>query len=406
MSQPVFPNPFKPGAGHMPPYLAGREQEKEEFKQLLKQTIVLENMILTGLRGTGKTVLMDTFKPLAFEEKWRWVGTDLSESTSLTEETMAIRLLTDISIITSNITIKKEKVTKIGFISSEDIIEKKLGYEQLIKVYDSIPGLVSDKLKTTLEFVWDCIKGDNSKGVIFAYDEAQTISNHPKKGIYSLSLLLDVFQSLQKRNIPFMLALSGLPTLFPKLVDARTFAERMFKIIVLDRLNKQDSRDAILKPIEDANSPVRFNNKGIEFITEKSGGYPYFIQFICKETYDLYLQHITSNKNSSIPIDEIIRKLDRDFFAGRWSKVTDRQRDLLTVIAQLENCDGEFTVQEITELSKRNNLSNPFSSSQINQLLGVLINSGLIYKNRHGKYSFAVPLLGQYILRQLKEKLV
>lgn len=74
---------------------------------------------------------------------------------------------------------------------------------------------------------------------------------------YPLSLMLDVFQSIQKKDIPFMLVLVGLPTLFPKLVEARTFAERMFHVVFLDRLTGSDSRFAILKPIQDAKCPVK-----------------------------------------------------------------------------------------------------------------------------------------------------
>ena len=89
-----FKNPFRPGAGHMPPYLAGRTEHTHEFEKLLQQDVVLENLVLTGLRGTGKTVLLDRFKPLAIKEGWKWVGTDLSESTSLSEERIALRLIT------------------------------------------------------------------------------------------------------------------------------------------------------------------------------------------------------------------------------------------------------------------------------------------------------------------------
>ncbi len=64
-SKPLFANPFKPGAGHQPPYLAGRKQEEAEFRRLLKQSTIMENMVLTGLRGVGKTVLLESFKPLA-----------------------------------------------------------------------------------------------------------------------------------------------------------------------------------------------------------------------------------------------------------------------------------------------------------------------------------------------------
>src|SRR5258708_21624711 len=95
MGKKSFANPFRPGAGHMPPYLAGRQKEKEEFLRLLKQEVVLENMVLTGLRGVGKTVLLDTLKPLAIQQGWLWVGTDLSESTSISENRVALRLITD-----------------------------------------------------------------------------------------------------------------------------------------------------------------------------------------------------------------------------------------------------------------------------------------------------------------------
>lgn len=98
---------------------------------------------------------------------------------------------------------------------------------------------------------------------------------------------------------------------------------------------------------------------------------------------------------------DITRKLDKDFFAGRRAKATDRQRDLLSVIALLDNCDEEFTVQEIVAQSK--SIANPFGGSQVNQMLATLTGNGLIYKNRHGKYSFAVPLLGRFILRQARE---
>src|SRR4051812_18972251 len=99
----TFQNPFRPGAGHPPPYLAGREKEKDECSRLLSQSTVVQNLILTGLRGVGKTVLLETFKPLAIQGGWLWAGTDLSESVSVSEEKIALRLLTDLSVITANV---------------------------------------------------------------------------------------------------------------------------------------------------------------------------------------------------------------------------------------------------------------------------------------------------------------
>lgn len=399
MQNQPFTNPFKPGAGHMPPYLAGREKETKEFLQLLEQTTILDNMVLTGLRGVGKTVLLDKFKPLAIGKKWLWVGTDLSESASVTEETIALRLLTDLSVVTSNITIKRVEKSTMGFSSEKSFIEHKLNYSTLIDIFKSIPGLVSDKLKGIFELVWKSLEPYKICGIIFAYDEAQTMMDHAEKEQYPLSLMLDVFQSIQKKNIPFMLILTGLPTLFPKLVEARTFSERMFRVVFLDKLSDSESRDAIIKPIDDTKCPIRFNEESIKRVIKESGGYPYFIQFICREVYDVFLQKVSDGKHPSVPMEEIIMKLDKDFFSGRWAKATDRQRELLAVIASSSNCQAEFTVQEVVEESKKH-LSNPFSSSHANQMLSSLTNAGLIYKNRHGKYSFAVPLMDRFILRQ------
>lgn len=397
----AFANPFRPGAGHMPPYLAGRQKEKEEFFRLLGQETVLENLVLTGLRGVGKTVLLDTFKPIAIQQSWLWVGTDLSESTIICEDRIAVRLMTDMAPLTSSIVLKQE-LPRIGFSQSTKQVNPRLDFQTMNELYTRTPGLASDKLKVVLEFVWSCLGSQQMKGVIFAYDEAQNLSDHAESKEYPLSLMLDVFQSIQKKNIPFMLVLVGLPTLFPKLVEARTFAERMFHVVFLKRLGEKDSRDAVLKPIQDTKCPVKLNDESVRLIIEVSGGYPYFIQFICREVYDVFLQKHTVGEKASVPIVEITRKLDNNFFAGRWARATDRQRELLTVIANLENCDDEFTVQEVSEMSKKL-LAKPFSPSHVNQMLAALSEVGLVYKNRHGRYSFAVPLLGRFILRQHEE---
>jgi hypothetical protein len=242
----------------------------------------------------------------------------------------------------------------------------------------------------------------NRKGVIFAYDEAQNLADHAAKDQYPLSLLLDVFQSIQRKNIPFMLALTGLPTLFPKLVEARTFAERMFRVVFLSPLSREETKAAIQKPIASVRWPFGFSDESVEIIWTMTRGYPYFVQYVCRESFDVWVQNVAAGEQPSpIPMDSIIRKLDSDFFAGRWARATDRQRELLGVIARLEKGDGEFTVQEIVEESASS--PRPFSASHVNQMLAALSDNGLVYKNRHGKYSFAVPLMGPFILRQLAQ---
>ncbi len=393
-----FKNPFTPGAGHQPPYLAGRESEKTEFLRLLEQDTILENMILTGLRGVGKTVLFDTLRPLATQKQWCWVGTDLSESASLSEDALVTRIFTDLATITSSISVDRQTVHAPGFLSEDETKDTTLGSAFLRAIYDSDNGLASDKLKATLKFVWHILSTQGYRGAIFAYDEAQNLSDH-LDGQYPLSMMLDVFQSLQKSGLPLMLAFSGLPTLFPKLVAARTYAERMFRVISLESLTRDESRQAILKPIESDKCPVELNEASVEKICDMSGGYPYFIQFICRETYNALIQRYAANANMSVPVEEIQNKLDNDFFSGRWQRATDRQRDLLVAAAHTQ--DDEFSIQQIVASSRRS-LDKAFAGgSQVSQMLTTLINQGLVFKNRHGRYSFAVPMFDRFIRRQV-----
>ena len=396
----TFPNPFRPGAGHPPPYLAGRDAEIHEFQKLILQPAIMTNLVLTGLRGVGKTVLLEgALKPTARKANWLWTGNELSEAINLSEEKLAQRLITDLSVLTSQFEIDRMVVSGIGFAPQREEHPITFDHSLMEALYKSTPGLVSDKLKAILEMAWDSVRPSGVKGIVLAYDEAQNLADRADKDQYPLSTLLDVFQSIQKRGIPIMLVLTGLPTLFPKLVEARTFAERMFKVMVLERLNDRDRRSAIERPIADQQCPVTFTELAVNEIASRSGGYPYFIQYICYEVFEAYLGHADGVPNPGVTVAHIARKLDTDFFSGRWNKVTDRQRDLLWIIASLDNSDEEFTVQEISEGSKERE-GKPFSPSHVSQMLGTLMDNGLVFKNRHGKYSFAVPMLADFIRRQ------
>lgn len=282
---------------------------------------------------------------------------------------------------------------------TERVIHDPLTFEILMERYNKAPGLPSDKLKSVLEFVWCVMPQAAIAGIIFAYDEAQTLADHAADKQFPLSLLLDVFQSLQRKNIPFMLVLTGLPTLTTKLVEARTYSERMFHTLFLKRLETVDAREAIKRPVADGKSPITFSDQTVTAIIERTAGYPYFIQFFYREVFDVWIAKMQRGEVPTVPTADITRKLDADFFHGRWARATDRQRELLQVVSELPNADQEFTVQEVVSAS-RDSLRKPFTSSHVSQMLSSLADAGLVYKNRHGRYSLAVPLLGQFIQRQ------
>lgn len=388
-------NPFRPGAGHPPPYLAGREAEKQEFARLLNQERILENLILTGLRGIGKTVLLDALRPTAANEGWLWVGGQFSESSSYDEERTGTRVLTDLSVLTSQVVLPQETRRSTGVDYSA------LTFDALHELWGKTPGLALDKLKGVLTTAWAVVsQTTEARGLIFAYDEVQTLNEHPESGEYPTALLLDTFQSLQRQGLPLMLVFAGLPNLLRKLVESRTYAERMFRVCFVDRLSAAESEDAIRRPIADVARPLQLTDDSVMEIVKRSGGYPYFLQFICKEVYDAFIQRKSAGGEPSVPIAEIERKLDYGFFAGRWAKCSDRQRDLLGLIARLDNPDAEFAVKDL-ELLSRTHLDKPFSGSHIVQMLAALERKGLIFKDRRARYAFAVPLFGQFIRREL-----
>ena len=202
-----------------------------------------------------------------------------------------------------------------------------------------------------------------------------------------------------------MLLLTGLPTLFPRLVESRTYAERMFKIQEIGRLSADASRQAILEPLR--GHPIRLTDQSVQMIIDETCGYPYFVQFFCREAYDFFLACVgTPIEHLNIPIRTLTRKLDADFFSGRWSRVPDRQRELLMCVASLANAGSEFTVNQVVDASaavaKAFGIKR-FKTGDVSSMMPKLLSAGLVYKNRHGKYVLAVPLFDGFIKRQFEE---
>lgn len=394
-------NPFRPGAGQKPLYLAGRDNEQNKFTRLLRQKPLLRNLILTGLRGVGKTVLLENLKPMAQSQGWLWTGNDLSESVSISEERTSTRVVADLSALLGPIIMNRQETLAFGFSNKSETTEVPLTFNDLWAVYEQTPGLSADKLKAVLDLARKLLRGSKVKGIVFAYDEAQNLSDNAKNNEYPLSMLLDVFSSIQKNHedVPVMLILTGLPTLFPRLNEARTYTERMFEVMQLEKLSIEHSKLAITKPIEISNSPLVFNDHTVNDVTHMSGGYPYFIQYICREVFDAWISRMDSGQSPTVDRHSIITKLDMDFFSPRWERATTRQQEFMQVISCLETSDTEFSAQEVASSSK-DVLEKKFSPSHAVQMLQTLTDKGLIYKSKYGKYCFAVPLMADFIRRQ------
>jgi hypothetical protein len=403
----LIENPYRPGAGHVPPFLAGREDEQMRFKRAIHQTRPSDNFLITGLRGFGKTVLLDRARQIAEQGHWIWVGNDLSESSSLSEERLALRILTDLAhtISAKRLPIEgtpgRAQSTPSG--ATRDVDREQDVFATLKDIYERAPGLPSDRLKAVLNCATSLAARARATGIILAYDEAQCLSDHAERNEFPMSMLVETIGALQKISaaVPIMLVLCGLPQVQDALTETRTYTERMFQVLNLDRLSRDETRAAIANPIATLTPPLHAPIELIEKVVDLSGGYPYLIQFFGKELVEKLLENGGMLPANSFPDADTIERLDAGLFGARWNKTTDKQREFLGLLAcRPMNTGPEFSAQEISHLDPGGDLSNAYAS----QMLQSLCDRGLIYRARRGRFAFTVPMSEIMISRRLRSE--
>lgn len=273
-----------------------------------------------------------------------------------------------------------------GPVRQEDVTQP-LAYGALESVYAGTPGLSVDKLKAVIGTAWGALSNEDTRGTVFACDEAQNLDDRSSTNEYPLSLLLDAFQSLQRQGLPVLLVLSGLPALVGKLAAARTYTERMFQIVELGGLSEMASREAILRPIADADS-IFLNEESVDTVVRLAGGYPYFIQFISREIYDVFIRRLDRGGSAVIPVAEITRKLTQTRRGLlRWTVGASHRPATGPDDGRGPCCrDGEFTIQDPVDKSA-DVLDKPISGSHANQILNPLGEQGMTFKHRRDRCS-------------------
>lgn len=396
----LIENPYRPGAGHAPPHLAGRMGEQDCFRHLLRQRIMTQNVLITGLRGFGKTVLLDQLRKLAEADGWLWVGNDLSESSALSEERLALRILTDLARAFS-----ERMQVPGGRNDAENVgLDNAMTFDALKALYERSPGLSSDKLKTVLARAGAVLTRARLVGMAFAYDEAQCLCDHAERDEYPMSMLVETVSALQRREgtTPTILVLSGLPQVFEQLTETRTYTERMFHVMTLERLSRQDTNLAIRGPLSKLMPPLYASDALIESAVELSGGYPFLIQFFGKELVDGLLKNGGTMHPDQFPGPGSMDRLDAGLFAARWNKTTDKQRDFLRLVAgRPVPHSGDFSAADIAQLSGS---STPMTTAQCTQTLQGLVDRGMLYRARRGRYAFTVPMSEVMIMRRLNSE--
>jgi hypothetical protein len=397
MSAPPDKNPFRPGVGIRPPYLAGRDGPLRRFEAMLRAAPEQPaNMRLTGLRGVGKTVLLQEFAGRCREQTWipalleLGPGDNTDEGLASAIRGLAERTRREISVAHRLKAAVGAAVRSAGTLSvtwndvtlSLDPADRAARTQSLVH-----------ELYRLCEFAVE--KG--SRGVVLLFDEAQVIRDErDRRGEHPLSMLIAAVVSLQRRELPVGLVLCGLPTLAGNLLQARSYTERMFRAEEIGSLARNEAATAFVEPFR--GGAIRPVERVVDRVVEEVEGYPYFVQLWGAELWDA--AQLTGSPEITEALfeattPEIYRRLDLEFYEPRLGTLTPAEQDLLVSTAHAKTYPP-LHVAEINEVSDK-------SPGNINVLLGRMVESGVIYRLRKGQYDYTAPKFRQYLLRRVRK---
>jgi hypothetical protein len=379
-------NPYAPGAGSMPPALVGREAEVESFEVLLKRLQAgrhEKSMLVTGLRGVGKTVLLNEFSERARALQWFSVFAEVRRSGHLPD---LIARLTRRALITMSRRgrLKKLALEAMGVLRSFSIsaggVQVTIDVDPVSGVADS--GDLEEDLGDLLAEIGK-VAVEARSGVVFLLDEIQLLTRE------ELEALMAGLHRVSQEKLPVTLVGVGLP-LVPKLTgEAKSYAERLFDFRALSRLSKKESSDALTIPAEKAG--VTYQPVSLNRIFAYSQGYPYFVQEYGKHVWNCADDLKVTLRDVETAHTEVLAELDKGFFHVRLERTPQSEQDYMAAMADLGT--GPWRSSDV---AKR--LGFP-STSGASLLRDNLIKKGLIYSPRYGLVDFTVPMFDDYLRR-------
>jgi hypothetical protein len=335
-----------------------------------------------GLRGVGKTVLLNRFSEMADQNAFTVAFIEATESGSL-PTLIAVRLRKILLELdrgsVSRRVVRALRVLKSFTLQLPDGSSIQLDPEPLLGEADS--GRLEDDLIDLFVAVGEAA-ADRSRGVMIAVDEVQYLSEE------ELSALIVAIHRATQLDLPLVLVGAGLPQLPGLAGEARSYSERLFEFPEIGSLSEEDARSALAIPADEAR--VAFSAEALDQLVSASQGYPYFLQ---EWGYHVWNHALTS----PIPADDVravrplvLAALDRDFFRVRLDRLTPKEREYLRAMAELgagPHRSGDIAM----ELGVRVESVGPRRSA--------LIRKGMIYSPAHGDTAFTVPLFDEFLRR-------
>ena len=387
-------NPFRPGVGLRPTYLAGREKERRRFVNTLQAAPEIPaNIRLTGLRGVGKSVLLGRFEELARDQEWATLLLELQPRHNSNEGLIDL-LREQLTRLRARLSSAQKLRDRLGKAANAARGVVRAQYEGVTWSLDGqVAGTAAELGEELLETV-DTALAAGLNGVVLFLDEAQVISDsRQNSGDHPLSTLLSAVSALQKQDLPLALVVCGLPTLAVNLLAARTYSERMFKGEKVDSLDVTAARDAFTKPLVDTGRVA--DPELVDRVLEVVDGYPYFIQLWGAEIWDAASYagvDVMSVDLLEVAEEDIFRRLDLDFYEPRIASLTPAEQDLML---EASRCSyPPLVVSELGDASSK-------SPANVNVLVGRLVGANVLYRERKGQYQYTAPGFHEYLQRRL-----
>lgn len=400
-------NPYQPGVGTTPPYLADREQQLQRFHALLRDyPDKRRNVRLSGLRGVGKTVLLKEFRDAARERDWVIIRRDLTArlrqedafATAIADGLdTAIRAFSSMAKLRALLASARRAVGEIT-------VGLPGGTSITVKPGTSRGGasVLEDRLGKALIQVGR-LAAKAGRGVAFLYDEAHTLHDQPRQHQYPLGALLGAFVEAQDQEeppLPVMLVVSGLPPLVQNLQAARSHAERLFRVEELGNLALKPMSQgepspaalALLRPA--AATGIPFEPDVAQQVASDVDGYPYFIQKYGEALWDAADAANLDAIAAKLYADTRLRvqdALDAEFFENRYLDAPRADQLTLRVAADL---GGErFEIAKLTSQFQSRN------ANATQQSVNRLLKSNHVYRVSQGIYAYTAPLFGDFVRR-------
>ena len=382
-------NPFSPGAGSPPPELAGRAAILDQALMALariKRGRSEKSIFIIGLRGVGKTVLLNRISNLAEEQGYQSIMIEANEDKPL--PLLLLPYLRQVLFTLDKGEMISAKV-KRGFRILKSFLNGiKLKVSDLEFSLDADPesGTAdSGDLDADLSEVFIALgeaAQERGTAVAIIIDELQYVEEN------ELSALIMAAHKLSQKSLPVIIIGAGLPQLVGKAGNAKSYAERLFNYPEVGPLKREDAIIALQEPVR--NEQVSFTDAALDEILHVTEGYPYFLQ-------EWGYQSWNKADNSPIDIDvvkkatsESIARLDQNFFRVRFDRLTPREKDYLRALAELGN--GAQRSGDIAEMLG-------LEVNSVAPLRSGLIRKGMIYSPAHGDTAFTVPLFGSFMKR-------